>query len=514
MAPESPPWESPARKEVEVFHSACEPWTRWSLPAVALVALMNTATSERLGAQAAAAPQAPAEGRDAAIKLISGKWTGDLDGMIARRYVRVATTYNKTHYFIDKGVQRGTVYEAMKLFEDELNAKLKTKYIRVHVVFIPMSREELLPAVAEGRADIAAAALTVTPERQKLVDFSQPTRTGVDEIVVTGPGAPAIAGLEDLAGQQVFLRKSSAYHEHLVQLNATLRAKGRKDVIVKAAPETLEDDDLLEMVNAGLVKITIVDNYIAEFWKQLLPNLVLRPDLAVTRGGVLAVAMRKNSPQFMAAANEWIRKHGPKTMFGNMMTQRYLKDTGFARSATSPAEAKRFQQTVALFRKYGQQYDLDYLLMAAQGFQESGLDHNVKSPVGAIGVMQVMPATGKELKVGDINQLEANIHAGVKYIRFMIDSYFANEPMDTLNRGLFAFAAYNAGPGRIRQLRAEAQKRGLNPNVWFNNVERIASERIGRETVTYVSNIYKYYIAYRLVAEEINERSKDRGGRF
>jgi membrane-bound lytic murein transglycosylase MltF len=190
------------------------------------------------------------------------------------------------------------------------------------------------------------------------------------------------------------------------------------------------------------------------------------------------------------------------------MTERYLKETKFARNATSPAEIKRFEQTIALFRKYGQQYGLDYLLVAAQGFQESGLDHNVRSPVGAIGVMQVMPATGKELKVGDVTQLDANIHAGVKYIRFMIDTYFANEPMDTLNRGLFAFAAYNAGPGRVRQLRAEAGKRGLNPNIWFNNVERIASERIGRETVTYVSNIYKYYVAYRLVTEEMEERSK------
>jgi len=128
--------------------------------------------------------------------------------------------------------------------------------------------------------------------------------------------------------------------------------------------------------------------------------------------------------------------------------------------------------------------------------------------VGAIGVMQVMPATGAELKVGDITQTEANIHAGVKYMRFMVDRYFKNEPMDNLNKGLFAFASYNAGPGRVRQLRKEAAKRGLDPNVWFGNVEQIASERIGRETVTYVSNIYKYYIAYRLIVEEQARRSE------
>ena len=153
---------------------------------------------------------------------------------------------------------------------------------------------------------------------------------------------------------------------------------------------------------------------------------------------------------------------------------------------------------------------MDYLLMAAQGFQESQLNQNAKSQVGAVGVMQVMPATGQELKVGDISQLEANIHAGVKYMRFMIDQYFEKEPMDRLNKGLFAFAAYNAGPARIQGLRKEAAKRGLDPNKWFNNVEVVASEKIGRETVTYVANIYKYYIAYKLITETQEQRRKGR----
>ena len=211
---------------------------------------------------------------------------------------------------------------------------------------------------------------------------------------------------------------------------------------------------------------------------------------------------RKNSPKFLAVLEPFAKANKAGTLFGNEMLRRYLKNTKFVKSATSEAELQKFRSLVETFRKYAGQYDLDFLLMLAQGYQESGLDQNAKSAVGAIGVMQVMPATGKELKVGDIKQTESNIHAGVKYIRFMIDQYFANEPMDRLNKGLFAFASYNAGPGRVRQLRKEAQSRGLDPNVWFNNVERIAGERIGRETVQYVSNIYKYYIAYTLTMEE------------
>jgi membrane-bound lytic murein transglycosylase MltF len=454
--------------------------------------------------------EAPGEQKPigAATEKITQPWTGDLDGMIERRLIRVATTYNKTLYFIDKGVQRGAVYEGYKLFEDELNAKLKTRNLRISVIFIPVSRDELLRAVAEGRADIAAAALTVTPERQKIVDFAPATVGAIDEFVVTGPGAPAIASLDDLSGQAVFVRKSSSYYESLHALNATLAAKGKKPVTIKLAPEELETEDILEMVNAGLVKITIADSYLAKFWKQIFQGITLHEGLVVRKGAHTAPAIRKNSPKLMAELRGWIAKNGERTMFGNLMLQRYLKSTKFAKSATAPDELRRFQQLVDTFRKYGDQYQVDFLLMLAQGFQESGLDQNVKSEVGAIGVMQVMPATGKELKVGDITRVENNIHAGVKYIRFMVDEYFANEPMDRFNKELFAFAAYNAGPGRIRQLRKEAASRGLDPNVWFNNVERIVSERIGRETVTYVSNIHKYYIAYRLALDELEERRK------
>jgi membrane-bound lytic murein transglycosylase MltF len=261
------------------------------------------------------------------------------------------------------------------------------------------------------------------------------------------------------------------------------------------------------MTNVGLVKVTVVDDYAADFWKQVFTDLTVHDDVAIRTGGNLAVAIRKNSPQLAAGLNAMIDKYGLGTAFGNMMEKRYLQSTKFVKNATSEAEIKKFQDIAKFFKKYSDQYDVDYLLMAAQGFQESRLDQRVKSPVGAIGVMQVMPATAKDLNVGDVREVEANIHAGVKYMRWVVDHYYKDEPMDSLNKGLFAFASYNAGPARIRQLRNEAEKRNLDPNVWFGNVEQIASERIGRETVTYVSNIYKYYIAYRMVVEENARRA-------
>jgi membrane-bound lytic murein transglycosylase MltF len=465
-----------------------------------------------LGVLSAAHAAAPAAGSPARAKmglaLPSEKWTGDLEGMIKRRMIRVLVVYSKTFFFVDKGTQRGVAYEAFRKFEEHLNQKLKTRHLRVNVVFIPVSRDELLPALVEGRGDVAAANLTVTEGREKLVDFTDPLLTEVSEIVVAGPESPAVATLDDLAGKEVFVRPSSSYFESLTELNARFKKEGKPEVKLKPAPENLEDEDLLEMLNSGLIKLLVVDSHKARFWKQVFPDLTLHEDVAVRSGGSIAWAIRDNSPKLKAELNEFVRKHGQGTAFGSEIFRRYLKSTKYVKNATSSEEIRKFRELVQFFRTYGDQYSMDWMLMAAQGYQESRLDQNAKSPVGAIGVMQVMPATGKELKVGDIRRTEPNIHAGVKYIRFVVDQYFKDEPMDELNKGLFAFASYNAGPGRVRQLRREAEKQGLDPNVWFNNVERVAAQKIGRETVTYVSNIYKYYIAYKLVQQEHLEREK------
>jgi membrane-bound lytic murein transglycosylase MltF len=371
---------------------------------------------------------------------------------------------------------------------------------------VPVPRDQLFAALAAGKVDLVAAALTITPERRALAEFSTPTRTGVSEILVTAPGMAPPATVDDLSGREVFVRRSSSYNESLRRLNESLAARGRPPVVIKDAPEALEDDDLLEMVNAGLVEATVVDDFVAEFWRQVFPHITLDRTAAVRSNGDIGVGVRKDNPQLLNAVNAWIHRYGPHTAFGNTMRRRYLENTRYVKNATSQAERQKFQTLVQLFLKYGERYKVDSVLVAAQGYQESRLDQSVRSQVGAIGVMQVMPATGKELGVGDITSLEPNIHAGVKYFRFMMDQYYRDEPMDTVNKGLMTLASYNAGPARIRQLRAEAARRGLNPNVWFGNVERVASERIGRETVQYVSNIYKYYVAYQLVLERDRAR--------
>jgi membrane-bound lytic murein transglycosylase MltF len=443
---------------------------------------------------------------DEARALLDQPFTGDLDEMIQRRVIRAGVVFNRTQYFIDKGVQRGISYESLMMFENELNKRLKTGLLKVHVAIIPMQRNQLGPALLNGKVDLVAATIMVTPERRKIADFSNPTRTNVSEVVVTAADEPAVATADDLSGREVFVRRGSTYYDDLQTLNQSLVKRGKAPATIKEAPDPLEDDDVLEMMNAGLVRVTIVDDFLADFWAQVFPNIRINKGATVRTGGEIAVGVRKNSPKLLQAINTWIKEYGRGTAFGNTIEHRYLESTKYVKSATAERERQKLLDMVKMFKTYGDRYDVDYLLMAAQGYQESGLDQSAKSSVGAVGVMQLMPDTGREQRVGDIHQVEPNIHAGVKYFRFMMDTFYKDDPMDRLNKGLMTLASYNAGPGRMRQLRAETARRGLDPNVWFGNVERVVSERIGRETVTYVSNIYKYYVAYRLALERRDAR--------
>jgi membrane-bound lytic murein transglycosylase MltF len=465
-------------------------------------------TTAAAHAQAPAKP--PAAQNPFALPSIDTKWTGDLDGMVKRRLIRILAPYSKTFYFVDRGVQRGLIYEISEIFERDLNKRLKTGNVKVHVAIIPLARAEFVDALRDGRGDIAMGNLTITPDRSKLVDFSDPAMKGVSEIVVAGLGGPSIDGVEDLAGKEVFITRSSSFYESVEQLNAELARRGKPAVKIRLAPENLEPEDILEMVNAGIVKLTIADSYIAAFWKQIFTKLVLRPDVTLRTGGAVAWMIRKDSPQLRAELNAGLVRYPEGSWQRTELLTRYLKSTRWAKAATSSEERPKFERTVELFKKYGERYDIDHLVLMAQGYQESELNQNARSAAGAIGIMQVLPKTGRDMAVGDITQIEPNIHAGVKFLRAMMDEYYANEPMDQLNRGLFTFAAYNAGPGRVGQLRRLAARRGLDPNIWFNNVELMAAEKIGRETVTYVSNIYKYYLAYQMLAEERAQRERAR----
>jgi len=486
---------------------------------VALLRLMTSALCFTFVVSALTLSVGAAAGKPAAVKpralpTETKEWKGDFDGMLKRRMIRVLVPYSRSLYFNDKGRERGLAAELVRDFERYINQKHKKQLGNrpVTVYLIPTTRDELLKDVADGFGDIAVGNLTVTEERQKLVDFVAPAdQKPVSELVLTGPKSPAMAAADDLAGRTVHVRKASSYYESLVALNERLKSEGKPAANLTLVPDALEDEDMMEMLNGGLLEAIVVDEWKARMWAQVLPKIKVNTQAVVRSGGTVGWAIRKDSPKLAAEVNDFYAKFVKKQNLHQVRMAQYYKRIKQIKDPTGSAEWGRFEETLSLFRKYGDQYAFDPLMLAAQGYQESQLDQNAKSHVGAIGVMQVMPATGAELKVGDITVTEPNIHAGAKYMDLLMTKYFPDANFSETNRALFAFASYNAGPGRISQMRKLAQKRGLDPDKWFNNVELVTAEKVGIETTTYVRNIYKYYAAYKLMLDmhEVQKKARE-----
>jgi len=440
-------------------------------------------------------------------------WTGDFDRMLERRTIRVLVPYSRTLFFNDKGRERGTIAELVRHWEQYINKKYAAKLGKrpLTVYLIPTTRDKLIPHVVSGLGDIAAGNLTVTEARLETAHFVAPEDfKAVNEIVVAGPRAPVIKTADDLAGTTVHVRKASSYYESLQEVNARFAREGKPAVKLVLLPDALEDEDAMEMANAGVLDLLIVDDWKASLWAPILPQLKLIPGATVRTGGHVGWALRKGSPKLAAEVEDFyasvVRKQGVVISLRAQATRR-VKDF---KNNTADAELKRFEEMLALFSKYGQQYNFDPLMLAAQGYQESGLNQNAKSYVGAIGVMQIMPATGAQLKVGDIKITESNIHAGAKYMDQLMTKYFTDAKFSETDRALFAFASYNCGPGNVSKMRKLAVQRDLDPDKWFNSVEIVTSEKIGIETTTYVRNIYKYYVAYKLIVEHAELQQKAR----
>lgn len=435
-------------------------------------------------------------------------WFGDYTDMIDRRIIRVLIPPGKTYFFVDKGKKRGLAYDNMMAFERYVNRHLKTKHAKVKVVVIPTSRDKLIPYLAQGYGDMVAGNITITDKRKELVDFSNPLLENVEEIIVSSADIPQLSTLFDLAGKEVYVRKSSSYYESLQILNTTLKSLGKDKVKVHPADEYLEDEDLLEMMNVGLIPMVVMDKHKARFWQQIFSNIRLQKQLKLRVGGEIALALRKGTPELMQVVNGFVKENKKGTLAGNMLFTKYLENSSYIQNNLDETTRKKFRQTYSLFQKFGEQYDWPHLLLMALAYQESGLDNSKKSAAGAVGIMQVLPTTArdKNVDIARIDLIENNIHAGAKYLRFLKNRYFSNNGMDELNANLFAIAAYNAGPAKIARLRKETKQQGLDPNEWFNNVELLAAMRIGRETVQYVGNIYKYYIVYKHILRHRQEK--------
>ena len=442
-------------------------------------------------------------GRDAPLASVwpalSETRLGDLDAMVARGEIRVLTTFTLGSYFIEKGAQRGTVYEMSRRLEAYAKEQIGVEARRLKVTIIPVRRDQLLPHLIAGHGDIAFANLTITPARAQSVDFSYPFSTKVSEVLVTAPGQRGVSSTADLAGRSVHVPAASSYFESVVAMNQRLIADGLEPMQITLSDPSFEIEDIVEMMSADLIPMTIADDHRMKVWSRVFPNVTVHNDIVFREDASVALAMRKASPELKALLDGFVRENRVGTLVTNMLLKQYTDYIGWAKTALEPRPAGELAKLAALFQKYGTQYEFDWLMLASFAFQESGFDQNARSPVGAIGVMQVMPDTAADPRVGidDIEDLENNVHAGTKYLSTLRGHYFADENLVPTQQMLFTMAGYNAGPNRINRLRREAEARGLDPNVWFNNVELVVAATVGQEPVKYVSNIYRYYIVYK-----------------
>ncbi len=446
-----------------------------------------------------AALHADESGHDSLSSHLGKAYKDDLEGLLKRHYVRVLTTFNRTNFFLAGGRQHGFEYSLLKGYEKFLNKGKKRGDLRIVIEFIPVPRDQLMPKLLGGYGDIAAAGLTITPERQKTADFTDPYLTGINEIIVSHKDVKGLNTLDDLSGKEILVRESSSYFESIHSLNGDFAQRGMKPVKVIKADEDLETEDILELVHSGAVKITIADSHIAKIWSKILNDIRLHPGLILRSGSKIAWMVRKDAEQLKKNLNAFLKTHKRGTLLGNIYFNRYYKNTKWIRNPLVLKERAKIGKFKDLFRKYAGMYGFDWMLIMAAAYKESRLDNRKKNPSGAVGIMQVLPSTARDRNIGitDVHKVENNIHAGVKYLAFLRDRYFSKGTMSERDRIRFTLAAYNAGPAKIRQARSLATTMGLDPNKWFRNVEMAALKMVGQETVQYVSSINKYYVIFR-----------------
>jgi membrane-bound lytic murein transglycosylase MltF len=432
--------------------------------------------------------------------------TGDLVDIRRRRYVRALVSYSQTNFFIEGGRACGLEYELLRAYERQLNDGLAPDDVPITMVFVPVPFGDLIPALLDGRGDIAAAGINASRDGSRRVAFSAPYVTDVRHVVVAHRGAERLRRVSDLAGRDVYVARSSRAVEHLDRLNHHLHGKGRPPVRVVEGNRYLQAEDILDMVNAGIVPYTVVDEHVANLWASVLPNIVVSHELAVHSGGRVGWAVRAENPELLESVDEFLERHAKGSLLGNVLFNRYFEDTTWIQDPTRGSERGKLDTMIGLFKKYGERYGFDWVVIAAQAYQESRLDQSLVSPRGAVGVMQLLPSTAADERIGipDVGSLENNIHAGVKYLHVLRERYFSAPEIAPEARMHFAHAAYNAGPARVRQMQRLAADMGLDPNRWFGNVEQAALRVVGQETVRYVANVQKYYAAYTLIIDKLD----------
>lgn len=420
-------------------------------------------------------------------------FTDDLDGLKKRGRLRMITRNNALTYFIHRGMQVGFEYELLKEFASRHDLRLE--------IVIPDDHGKLLDYLNEGKGDIVAAAMTINEERKAKADFTIPYND-VEELVVVRSDEDGISSFGDLVGRTVHVRASSSFYTTLEAV-----ADSIEGLEIVGLPDDVETEDILVGIDEGVYDVTMTDSNLLEVEQAYGRNLKAAFRVKPTS---LGWAVRRENPALGAALDQYIRQE-KRGLFFNLMRKKYFENLRtIARSRDSlrvdlTGQLSPFDDQV---KKYAEYYGQDWRLITAQMYQESRFDPNAVSWVGAQGLMQVMPATGKQMGFTELHEPEQGIHAGVKYMDHLLDRFDPKLPMEV--RVQFALASYNVGYGHLLDARRLARELGKDPDQWFGHVEKamlllskpVYYERArygfcrGGQPVHYVANIKQSYEAY------------------
>ena len=428
---------------------------------------------------------------------ISDKELNDLPDIIGSRYFRVLTTRNAFDYHIYQGRPRGYQYEVVKAFTERLNKAYPAKgSVKIQFELIPVDYDQLIPMLLEGKGDMVAANLTITDERLKQVAFTDPLMD-VQELLVTRSSLSKVSPYR----KRIAMRKSSSYYQSLKAWN---KANTENFFGVELVDESLTPENILELVSKGKYDYALIDSNIFEVAQKVFPNLVLAKEQPFQKEPrSLAIALRKKSRKLLKELNTFIPLIKEGSRLGNIIQAKYFNDALLMRAKRG--EDGELSPYDKLLKKYAKKYGWDWKLLAALCFQESRFNQDIVNQWGAIGLFQVKQMTASEpyvniLSITGPDNAENNIHAGVKYLSWIRDNHFKDLPPKRQLR--MSMAAYNAGPATVRRARKLAKKMGLDPNIWFRNVELAMAKMRKAEPVNYVSEINKRYVSYNLLMSE------------
>ena len=426
--------------------------------------------------------------------------TDDLAEMLKRRTIRVLTTYAPSTYFIHEGRSYGFEFSLLKDFENYINRDLSKDQMPTVLEFIPIPENLLLPCLQSGLGDIVAAGMRHAGSSKQLFDFTESYLQGVSEVLVTHRRAPVVNSLADLSGRTIHVQNDWMESKTLRRIDARLLVKGQRRLRKITTNGYLASEDILELINQGVIDLSIVESHIARLWSAAHPDIVILEFPEISAHTPISWVVRKNNPEFKAYLDRFLQSHGHGSLFGNIYYRRYFEATRWISNPLRPTDHGKFSRYVPLFRKYGSRYGFDWMLLAALAYQESQMENQRQSRSGAVGLMQVMPATASDanINIDNIRDPEQNVHAGTKYLALLRDVYFPAREFSPEERIHFILAAYNAGPSKISRCRRLAGRLGYDTGKWFGHTELAARRLIGNETVRYVSNVIKYFMAYSL----------------